>query len=97
MFLKTKVQTHDNYENIAGNRKKIAFFDYPDVFEDFYPHYGVDQNIFATIWHNTGNHAWLKIIQEEIGNITWYVLTLNPEQKSNQAYPYGVLLTRAMI
>lgn len=23
-------------------RPLIAFFDYPDVFEDFYPHYGVN-------------------------------------------------------
>jgi hypothetical protein len=29
-------------------RPLIAFFDYPDVFEDFYPHYGVDQRAFAT-------------------------------------------------
>jgi hypothetical protein len=32
------------------DRPVIAFFDYPDVFEDFYPHYGVDQRSFATQW-----------------------------------------------
>jgi glycosyltransferase involved in cell wall biosynthesis len=62
-------------------RLKIAFFDYPDVFEDFYTHYGVDQQTFATVWHNTGSHAWIKIIQEEIGDVTWYVLSLKPALK----------------
>ena len=62
-------------------RIKIAFLDYPDVFEDFYPHYGVDQKTFATTWHNTGNHAWLKIVQKEIGDIIWYALSLKPELK----------------
>ena len=62
-------------------RPKIAFFDYPDVFEDFYPHYGVDQRAFATVWHNTGTHAWIKIIQEEVGDVTWYVLSINPAIK----------------
>ena len=62
-----------------NDRIRIAFFDYPDVFENFYPHYGVDQKSFATSWHNTGNHAWLKIIQKEIGDVTWFVLTLKPE------------------
>ena len=67
---------------IRGKRRiRIAFFDYPDVFEDFYPHYGVDQKTFATTWHNTGNHAWLKIVQNEIGDIIWYALTLKPEFK----------------
>ncbi len=68
-------------QQAVTNRKKVAFFDYPDVFEDFYPHYGVDQQTFATTWHNTGNHAWLKIIQAQIGDVTWYVLTLKPELK----------------
>ncbi|MDB5121548.1 MAG: hypothetical protein JWN56_2766 [Sphingobacteriales bacterium] len=65
-------------------RPRIAFFDYPDVFEDFYPHYGVDQNAFATHWHNTGNHAWLKVIQEEIGEVTWFVSCLIPELKQSK-------------
>ena len=59
-------------------RPRIAFFDYPDVFEDFYPHYGVSQQQFATTWHNTGNHAWLKIVQQEIGDVTWYVTSIKP-------------------
>src|SRR3954452_24226739 len=62
-------------------RLKIAFFDYPDVFEDFYPHYGVTQQSFATTWHHTGTHAWLRIVQEEIGDVTWYVLSIKPKIK----------------
>lgn len=60
-------------------RPLIAFFDYPDVFEDFYPHYGVSQHEFATRWHNTANHAWLAIIQKEIGDVLWYCNSIRPE------------------
>jgi hypothetical protein len=64
----------------AGSRRPlIAFFDYPDVFEDFYPHYGVSQHEFATRWHNTANHAWLAIIQKDIGDVLWYQNSLRPE------------------
>jgi glycosyltransferase involved in cell wall biosynthesis len=73
---------HKNIPNAGGGRRlKVAFFDYPDVFEDFYPHYHIDQKTFATRWHNTGSHAWLKIVQEEIGDVTWYMLTLKPQLK----------------
>jgi len=66
--------------NGGGKRRPvIAFFDYPDVFEDFYPHYGVSQHEFATRWHNTANHAWLAIIQKEIGDVIWYQNSLRPE------------------
>lgn len=59
-------------------RPRIAFFDYPDVFEDFYPHYGVDQHAFATSWAATGNHAFVRILQQEIGDVTWYSQSLAP-------------------
>ena len=71
-------------EKPIKRRVKIAFFDYPDVFEDFYPHYSVDQKTFATTWHNTGSHAWLKIVQEEIGDVTWYVFSLKPEVETEK-------------
>ena len=77
MRIKQKPKNGSIQEN--ANRPTIAFFDYPDVFEDFYPHYGVDQKAFGTHWHNTGNHAWLKIVQEEIGDVTWFVACLKPE------------------
>jgi glycosyltransferase involved in cell wall biosynthesis len=60
-------------------RPLIAFFDYADVFEDFYTHYGVDQWTFATRWAATGNHAFLSVLQREIGDVIWYVLSLEPE------------------
>ena len=60
-------------------RPLIAFFDYPDVFEDFYPHYGVDQLKFATRWANTGSHAFLAVLQQEIGDVVWYAFSLAPK------------------
>ncbi len=60
-------------------RARIAFFDYPDVFEDFYPHIGVDQSSFATTWSATGNHAFVQLIQETLADISWYAITLEPE------------------
>ncbi len=60
-------------------RPLIAFFDYPDVFEDFYPHYGVDQRTFATRWVGAGNHAFLSLLQREIGDVVWYAFSLAPQ------------------
>jgi glycosyltransferase involved in cell wall biosynthesis len=64
--------------SVRGRRARplIAFFDYPDVFEDFYPHYGVDRRAFATKWAATGNHAFLSVLQREIGDVVWYVFSL---------------------
>jgi glycosyltransferase involved in cell wall biosynthesis len=63
----------------SGERPRIAFFGYHDVFEDFYPHYGVDQRAFATRWMGTGNHAFVSLLQREVGDLVWYVLSLAPE------------------
>src|SRR5437867_7814043 len=63
----------------APRRPRIAFFDYPDVFEDFYPHYGVDQKAFATRWVGSGNHAFLSLLQREVGDVVWYAFSLAPE------------------
>ena len=60
-------------------RPLIAFLDFPDVFEDFYPHYGVDQRSFATQWMGTAVHDWLGLVQREIGDVTWYMFSLAPE------------------
>ena len=59
-------------------RPAIAFFDYPDVFEDFYPHYGVDQDAFATRWSGTWAHAVLALLQREVGDVTWYSFSIAP-------------------
>lgn len=63
----------------AAGRPRIGFFGYHDVFEDFYPHYGVDQRAFATRWVGTGNHAFASLLQREVGDVTWYILSLAPE------------------
>ena len=56
----------------AGRRPRIAFFGYHDVFEDFYPHYGVTQQAFATSWAGSGNHAFVSVLQREVGDVVWY-------------------------
>ena len=64
---------------IAGPRRPhVAFFDYPDVFEDFYPHYGVDQDAFATRFAGTGNHAFVSLLQREIADVVWYEFAIRP-------------------
>ena len=63
----------------ARARPLIAFFDYPDVFEDFYPHYGVDQQAFATRWSATGSHAFISLMQSGVGDVVWYCFSLRPE------------------
>src|SRR6266511_633406 len=60
-------------------RPQIAFFDYPNVFEDFYSHYGVTQREFATRWVGTGSHAFVSLLQRHVGDVTWYSLSLRPE------------------
>lgn len=60
-------------------RPLIAFFDFPDVFEDFYPHYKVTQRAFATQWAATGNHAYLAVVQRVIGDVVWCAFSRRPE------------------
>ncbi len=74
---------------IRRNRPRIAFFDYPDVFEDFYSHYGVSQRSFATSWADTANHAWVRLIQREIGNVRWFEFSIAPEMTDAQHKSVG--------
>lgn len=59
-------------------RKRVAFFDYPDVFEDFYPHYGVDQDSFSKTWCDTGNHKIVKALQSLTFDISWHEFSIQP-------------------
>jgi glycosyltransferase involved in cell wall biosynthesis len=63
----------------VSRRPRIAFFDFHDVVEDFYPRYGVTQDAFARSWAATGNHAWVELLQREIGDVTWIASSLSPE------------------
>lgn len=63
----------------SAARPRIAFFGYHDVFEDFFPHYGVSQEDFATAWASTGTHSLLALIQQELADVTWYELSLEPQ------------------
>jgi glycosyltransferase involved in cell wall biosynthesis len=73
-------------------RPLIAFFDYADVFEDFYPHYGVNQQQFATTWAATGNHAWISLIQQHVGSVIWYETSLAPELDESRHEATGALV-----
>jgi hypothetical protein len=64
---------------MVAERPLVALFDYPDVFEDFYVHYGVTQNEFAISWAETATHKFASLIQSAIGDVTWYEFSLSPE------------------
>jgi glycosyltransferase involved in cell wall biosynthesis len=62
----------------ARRRPRIAFFDYSDVFEDFYPHYGIAGQGFASRFADTANHAILGLLQRDVGDVVWYVSSIAP-------------------
>jgi glycosyltransferase involved in cell wall biosynthesis len=74
---------------MSDARPRIAFFDYADVFEDFYPHYGVDQHAFATSWSASSNHAMLGLLQREVGDVSWYELALRPQLRGPTRHALG--------
>ena len=55
----------------------MAYIGFADVFEDFYPKIGVDHRSFATTWSGTGNHSFSSVVQEYVGNVTWYEFSLS--------------------
>ena len=69
------------FESPASLRRRplVAFFDYPDVFEDFYPHFGVSQRELATSWSATGSHALVGLIQRHWGDVVWCSFALAPQ------------------
>lgn len=77
-----------SHTSTTGSRLRIAFFDYPDVYEDFYTHYHIDQQDFATRWYNTGSHALIKLIQESVGDVTWYALSVRPQIQDTLTHDY---------
>ena len=78
------VQSGDGDRRLPRGRPLIAFFDYCDVFEDFYPHYGVDQRNFATRWAATGSHAFVSVLQRDVGDVIWYAFSLAPQLSEAQ-------------
>ncbi len=76
-----RMETKRTAQNDTQHRRRpqIAFFDYPDVFEDFYPHYGLDQRTFATRWDDGGNHSFLALLQRHVGDVVWNAFSLKPE------------------
>jgi glycosyltransferase involved in cell wall biosynthesis len=76
---------------------RVAFFDYHDVFEDFYTHYGVTQEAFGTSWAGTACHEWVRLVEKQIGHVTWYSFSLNPrfDRVRHQATGCDVCLLRS--
>ena len=70
-------------------RLRICYFGYPDVFEDFYPHYEITQRAFATDWEGTGSHAFVKLLQQHVGDVVWVELSLAPELREGRNGPTG--------
>ncbi len=66
-------------QRTGRDRPLIAYFDFPDVFEDFYSHLDVDQRTFATSWANTASHTFLTLLQREVGDVVWFAFSLKPE------------------
>ena len=82
----TSPQPVEQDQLIRRNRPRIAFFDYPDVFEDFYSHYGVSQQSFATSWADTANHGWVRLIQQKIGDVQWFQFSIAPKLTDAKHY-----------
>ena len=60
-------------------RPNIAYFEYHDVFEDFYPKYGVSQQMLAETWTGSFTYSLLTLVQREFGDVVWYAFSLAPE------------------
>lgn len=74
---------------LENSQPVIAYFEYADVFEDFYPHYGVDQKMFATSWANTGGHAFVELIERGFAHVVWHSFSIRPELKRTQRHQLG--------
>ena len=76
----------------SGTRPRIALFDYADVFEDFYPHFGVTQEHFATEFADTGAHAFVALLQKHVGEVTWYETAVRPQLFEARHHVTGTLV-----
>ena len=65
---------------VRRSRPTIAFFDYPDLFEDFHGRYDLTQRgLVETPKIATGHHVFVALIQQTIGDVVWYLLSHDPE------------------
>ena len=65
-------------------RPNIAYFEYHDVFEDFYPKYGVSQQMLAETWTGSFTYSLLTLVQREFGDVVWYAFSLAPEPTASR-------------
>ena len=71
------------------DRPRIAFFDYPDVFEDFYTAYGVSRQEFVSRWDASGNHLLAAALERYAGPVVWYERSLRPEDRARHRHELG--------
>lgn len=74
------------------SRPNIAYFEYHDVFEDFYPKYGVTQQAFAETWTGSFTYGLLRLVQSEFGDVVWYAFSLAPELTTSRHREAGCLI-----
>ena len=74
----------NRHANSKTKRPLIVFLDYPDVFEDFYPHFSVTQEAFGRSWAASGNHGFLARLQQEVGDVLWYQFCIRPQVAESQ-------------
>lgn len=66
-------------EEPGSRRPLIAFFDYPDLFDDFWPHYGLDQQQFlSSDFAASGHYQFAALLQQYVGDVVWYLFALRP-------------------
>ena len=74
--MSTSVAARSRSRTGGRARGLVALFDFADVFEDFYPHLGVDHAAFAASWGASGNHRFASLLQEHVADVRWYSTTL---------------------
>ncbi len=77
----------------AGRKRPlVAFFAFSDVFEDLYPRYNLDQQGFLTRWRASGNLAFLSVLQRDVADVTWYMLSIQPQISEGRHESAGCLV-----
>jgi glycosyltransferase involved in cell wall biosynthesis len=74
------------------SRQNIAYFEYHDVFEDFYPKYGVTQQAFAETWTGSFTYGLLGLVQREFGDVVWYAFSLAPQLTASRHREAGCVI-----
>jgi glycosyltransferase involved in cell wall biosynthesis len=80
----------------GSRRPTVVLVDFPDVFEDFYPAYGVTPDAFVAQWDGTGNHRFATVLQRAVGDVVWYVHTVGSDTPhGTHAHGFSVQFLRS--